>query len=187
MEVRLETSFPVPYQASLERSEDGTFDKETMDLGLKTFKEIKEITESLQVQRIVAVATSAFRKANNAKEFVEVIKAETQLSVRIIPQREEGEIAFFSALATGEYKPEEVLVWDIGTGSLQMTVMNKTHNLSVFMGENMGSVAYKNYIIDTIQGRNSGKDKSPNPMTDLHLKGSDTYARSFGRKAYPNH
>src|SRR5215213_9310488 len=65
VEIFLDTSFPVPYQASLDKSLDGTFDVETKEMGLKAFKEIKESTDQYQVQQIVAIATSAFRKANN--------------------------------------------------------------------------------------------------------------------------
>lgn len=185
IQIHLDTSFPVPYQASLDKSHDGTFDLETQALGLKTFKTIKELTEQYQVQKIVAVATSAFRKANNSKEFVAKIKHETNIHVAIIPQREEGEIAYFSALASGEFNPNEAVVWDIGTGSLQMTTSNENEGLTVYMGEQMGSVAFKNYIIAALQENDLEEIDSPNPITEDDLKAADSYARAFGRKAYP--
>lgn len=181
----LETSFPVPYQASLDKSSDGTFDEATRAKGLKVFQEIKELTEAHQVQKIVAVATSAFRKANNATKFVTEIEKQTQIKVRIIPQRQEGEIAFFSALASGGFNAANVLVWDIGTGSMQMTVQNDQQELTVYMGESMGSVAFKSYIIDTVQDKNVEEASSPNPMNTTDVSSADRYVRSFGRKAYP--
>ena len=51
VQIVLDTSFPVPYQASLDKSADGTFDVKTKELGLKTFKEIKEIADQYQVQK----------------------------------------------------------------------------------------------------------------------------------------
>lgn len=185
VQVLLDTSFPVPYQASLDKSLDGTFDAATKDLGLKTFQEIKAITDQQQVQKIVAVATSAFRKANNGKAFVAEIEKQTQIQVQIIPQREEGEIAFFSALASGEFKPDEAVVWDIGTGSLQITTTNDEGGLTVYMGEQMGSVAFKNYIVSALQENDLEDVTSPNPMTEEDLKAADSYARAFGRHAYP--
>lgn len=182
LEMLFEASFSVPYQAALDKSEDGTFDLETKALGLKVFKEIQEITAQYEVVKISAIATSAFRKSNNSQTFVKDVKDETGIEIRIIPQREEGEIAFFSALSTGNHKPEEVIVWDIGTGSLQMTTMNENKELIVYMGEQMGSVAFKSYIIDAIQEKEA---TSPNPMTGNDLKMADSYARAFGRKAYP--
>lgn len=185
VDVLLETSFPVPYQTSLDKSDDGTFDKETKMLGLNTFKEIKEIADQYQVKKIVAIATSAFRKANNAKSFISQIKKETNIALEIIPQREEGEIAFFSALAYGEFKHDEAVVLDIGTGSLQITTANEEKELSVYMGEQMGSVAFKNYIISALQENDLDESNSPNPMSEEDLKMADSYARAFGRKAYP--
>lgn len=185
LQVVLDTSFPVPYQASLDKSVDGTFDEETKRLGLKTFKEIKELTDQYGVQKIAAIATSAFRKANNAKSFITAVQKQAKISVQIIPQREEGEIAFFSALASGEFDPKDVVVWDIGTGSLQMTTMNANEELSVYMGEQMGSVAFKNYIISAIQENDMDDTESPNPVSEDDLKTADGYARAFARKAYP--
>lgn len=185
VQILLDHSYSVPYQASLDKSADGTFDKETKELGLKTFKEIKEIAKQYQVQKIVAIATSAFRKANNSKGFISEIEKQTKIRVQIIPQREEGEIAFFSALASGEFNPEEAVVWDIGTGSLQMTTANASEDLTVYMGEQMGSVAFKNYIVGAIQENDLGDTVSPNPMSKDDLKGADRYARAFARKAYP--
>lgn len=185
IEIILDTSFSVPYQASLDKSEDGTFDEETKALGLKTFHEIKDIADQHQVQKIVAIATSAFRKANNSKEFVSEIEKQTAIKVRIIPQREEGEIAFFSVLARQEFPAKDIIVWDIGTGSLQMTTLNASDGLTVYMGEQMGSVAFKSYIIDTIQDHDLEEVNSPNPITEEDLQMADRYARAFGRKAYP--
>lgn len=185
VQILLDTSFPVPYQASLDKSEEGTFDSETQKLGLKTFQEIAAIADQHQVQKIVAIATSAFRKSNNSKEFVAEIKKQTGISIQIIPQKEEGEIAFFSALATGEFDPAEVVVWDIGTGSLQITTRNSSDGLTVYMGEQMGSVAFKNYIVDAIQESDIEQTQSPNPISEEDLKRADSYARAFGRKAYP--
>jgi exopolyphosphatase / guanosine-5'-triphosphate,3'-diphosphate pyrophosphatase len=183
-EVIFDDSFPVAYQASLDKSHDGTFDEETKALGLKTFKEIKQIADKHEVQKIVAVATSAFRKSNNTKEFVQEIEEQTQIQVQVIPQREEGEIAFFSALATG-INPEEAIVWDIGTGSLQITTLNANGGMIVYMGEQMGSVAFKSYIISVIQEGDVEHKNSPNPISEEDLKIADSYVRAFGRKAYP--
>jgi exopolyphosphatase/guanosine-5'-triphosphate,3'-diphosphate pyrophosphatase len=185
IQIVLDTSFSVPYQASLDKSLDGTFDQETRTLGLKTFKEIREIADQYQVQKIVAIATSAFRKANNSKEFILEIEKESAIKVEIISQREEGEIAFFSALASDEFNPDEAVVWDIGTGSLQITTANTSDGLTVYMGEQMGSIAFKNYIISVVQENDIEDTISPNPISEEDLKAADSYARAFARKAYP--
>lgn len=185
IQIILDTSFSVPYQASLDKSLDGTFDQETKTLGLKTFKEINELVNLYDVQKIAAIATSAFRKSNNSKEFILEIEKESGINVQIIPQREEGEIAFFSAIASGELNSSNVVVLDIGTGSLQITTANINDGLIVYMGEQMGSVAFKNYIISTLQESDVEDVISPNPISEEDLKAADSYARAFARKAYP--
>lgn len=182
LEMLYETSFFVPYQASLDKSSDGTFDPDTKALGLKVMKEIQDLAAQYQVGKIAAIATSAFRKSNNSQALVKEVKNETSIEIQIIPQREEGEIAFFSALSAQSQNPDEVIVWDIGTGSLQMTTMNEKGELIVYMGEQMGSVAFKSYIIDAIQEKEA---ETPNPISGDDLKMADSYARAFGRKAYP--
>ncbi len=184
-EVILETSFSVPYQAALDQSSDGTFDSQTKALGLKIFKEIKELATEHQVQKIVAIATSAFRKSNNSKNFISEVAAQTGIKVQVIPQREEGEIAYYSALASEGVDPQQAVVWDIGTGSIQITTANEQKELTVYMGEEMGSVAFKNYIVSTIQEQDLADNSSPNPIKEEDLKLADKYARAFARKAYP--
>lgn len=186
IEIVKEASFPVPYQASFDQSSDGTFDQKTMSLGLQTFHEIKAMANQYGAQKIAAIATSAFRKANNSKQFVVAIEKETGIKVQIIPQREEGEIAFFSALASGEgHRSEEAIVWDIGTGSLQMTTANADHELAVYMGEQMGSVVFKNHVVSKVQKKDLETSFSPNPISQEDLKIADSYARAFARQAYP--
>lgn len=182
VEVLFESSFPVPYQACLDRSKDQTFDAETRSLGLATFKKIKEIADQHQVQKIVAIATSAFRKASHqAQDFVEEIERDTGIKVQVITQQEEGKIGFFSAASLGMYDIQELVVVDIGTGSVQITSAEEEEEVSVYMGEQMGSVAFKNHIISKIQGRNPEMDSSPNPMSEHDVKRADQRARKFGR------
>lgn len=184
MEIVFEDSFPVPYQASLESSYDGSFEEGIRNLGMRTFRQIKEIAEDYQVQKVAAVATAAFRDATNGDRFAKEVQKETDIPLRVIPQREEGTLAFFSGIAASDHNSDHLIVWDIGTGSFQMTTMNDSDDLSVFMG-GIGSIPFRNYIIDLIQGKNSDEIPTPNPMTEEDIKDADRYARSLGRKAYP--
>lgn len=168
--IHLDTTFQVPYQASLDKSSDGTFDTATKEAGLHCFKEIKQLADDYQVEEIHAIATSAFRKANNIKKFLADIKRQTGIVVKVIPQREEGEIAFFSALSTGQFDPQQLVVCDIGTGSVQITTASHSEGLTVYMGEQMGAVAFKNYTASVLQ-----EDQ----------KRADSYARAFARGAFP--
>lgn len=183
VDILYDASFSVPYQSSLDLSYDNKIDAETRALGLHTFTRIKEITDEFGVQKISAIATSAFRKAENGQEFFIDVQGATGIIVQIIPQREEGEIAYFSALASGLVNSDEAVVWDIGTGSMQMMTRDVRGNLSVYMGEKMGSVAFKNYVVSQVQSQDLEFKYSPNPMNEDDLYFSDRYARGFARNA----
>lgn len=94
IQILADKSFPVPYQAALDKSEDGTFDDETKTLGIRVFKEIKALIDNHQVQKITAIATSAFRKANNSKDFVAEVQSQTQIQIHIIPKKMREKLPF---------------------------------------------------------------------------------------------
>lgn len=184
-QVLLSTSFSVPYQASLAKSNDGGFDDSIRAQGLEVFQRIREIAQEHQVEKISAIATAAFRDATNGLALAEEITNLTGIPLKVITQQEEGKIAFFSALeASSSSTLEDLIVWDIGTGSLQMTTAAQDNSLIVFTG-NMGSIPFRNYIIDVVQQNDSAVNNSPNPISEEDIKQADIYARGLARKAFP--
>lgn len=178
-----EASFPVPYQAYLENSPDHTFNAQIQEMGLTTFAKIQQILGEHQVSQTVAVATEAYRKAANGNEFAQAVAEKTGILLRVISQQTEGEIAFYSALATSKERPEEMIIWDIGTGSFQMIADQEWgDDLAIYM-QSIGSVPFKNYIIHEIQGKDPSVEKSPNPMSEEEWLQADSLARWMGRHA----
>ncbi len=183
-----DVSFPVPYQSSLSQSQNNTFDDKIKSLGLDIFRSIKQLLDEHQVYEIAAIATSAFRRSNNTNEFISQIKDEIGLDIKIITQKEESEISFLSAFTSDKHNiSHNLVVLDIGTSSIQISTTNN-NELLTHMGEEMGSVSYKNHIINSIQNR-TGFDSayqiidSPNPITKDNSKQADKYGRSFARRA----
>ncbi len=85
---------------------------------LAILKEYRKEIDRLKVDKVVAVATEALRKAKNAKEFLKRVKEETEIEVRIITPEEEGELAFIATAFS--LKPEgKFLVVDQGGGSTE--------------------------------------------------------------------
>lgn len=185
VEVLFQTSFSVKYQTYLEESEDQSFNEEIQENGLEIFREINELINSYGVDRKYAVATEAFRKSANGKEFSERIFAETGIQVEIIPQEQEGILAFYSALSNNpDLIPDDVLAWDIGTGSFQMTIEDEM-KMTVFMGD-VGSIPFRNYILEIVQGKKLSDDVFIHPMTVEEWALADSYARSLEIRAFPN-
>ncbi len=185
--VLYEGSFPVPYQTYLASDPDGLFNLEIQEKGLSAFATIQKLLEEHQVADVAAVATEAFRKSRNGENFARIVAEKTGIPLKVISQKDEGAIAFYSAISVSGSDPENLLIWDIGTGSFQIIADRPgetEHELVVYM-QSMGSVPFKNYIIQHIQGKDPALVQSPNPMTEQDWKDADALARKMGRDALP--
>lgn len=175
-----EKSIPVAYQKHLEQSFDQTFDKEVMHQGMRTIKELKQIADDYQVKKVVAVATAAFRKAKNGNDFAKEIEKVTNVKDRIINQDEEGVLAFKAAVANTDAKPEDVVIWDIGGGSMQLTTLDHQGRIIVDKGKT-ASTLFKNAVIGQIKGENLKITHSPNPMSLDEMQKAINYAASLSQ------
>lgn len=185
VQILFEGSFPVPYQSYLEMDPSKSFNTEIQEKGLAVFESIEKILAEHQVTHVKAVATEAFRKAGNGEEFARLVQAKTGIPLGIISQEDEGMIAFYSALFASRTNPHDLLVWDIGTGSFQIIAeQDMDHRLAIYM-QSMGSVPFRTYIIQEIQGKDPSLVKSPNPISQEDWEKADALARSMGRHALP--
>jgi exopolyphosphatase / guanosine-5'-triphosphate,3'-diphosphate pyrophosphatase len=159
-----EQSIPVPYQKHLEQSSDQTFDQEVMNQGIKAIQVLKETADKYNVKKVIAVATAAFRNAKNAPAFVEEIEKRTGVKVLIIDQDQEGILAFQGAIAKSGAPPHDVIVWDIGGGSVQLTVTETDSGQFIVEKGKLASIPFKNALI-RIQNKDPQQVESPNPVS----------------------
>lgn len=163
IEKLFEKSIPVPYQKHLELSGNNTFDQPVMEQGIKAIKELKNLALEHQANKVVGVATAAFRQATNAPQFTQEILRQTGIRVHIINQDEEGILAFRGALATTPFEPQNVIVWDVGGGSMQLTTLTEAGTYLVDKGK-LASIPFKNAIIQEVKHQNLQEVQSPNPL-----------------------
>ena len=172
-----EQSIPVPYQKHLEFSPNNTFDREVMEQGILAIKNLKKVADAHHAKKVVAVATAAFRQADNAKEFAQEIENQTGVQVQIIDQDEEGILAFRGALAvTPHVEPAEVVTWDIGGGSMQLTTLSEQGAFLIEKGQT-ASIPFKNAIIQQIKGNDIQAQPSPNPLNQAEVEQALHYAQ----------
>ncbi len=98
--------------------ETGLLKRDRIEETLRVLEEYRKDIEKLGVEKVIAVATEALRRAKNSQEFIRLVRERTGIDIRIIPPEEEGRLAF---LATAySLKPEgEFLVIDQGGGSTE--------------------------------------------------------------------
>ncbi len=75
-----------------------------------------------QCEKIITVATSAIREADNGGAFVERAKRETGLFVRVVSAREEARLIYLAVRHALPLEGEAALIVDIGGGSVEFIV-----------------------------------------------------------------
>jgi exopolyphosphatase/guanosine-5'-triphosphate,3'-diphosphate pyrophosphatase len=95
---------------------------EPMRLALEALGRMATLARQLGARRIEAVATSAVREASNGAAFIQRVRQQAGLKVRILVGEEEARLAFRSALAHFELGKGRAVVMDIGGGSLELAM-----------------------------------------------------------------
>jgi exopolyphosphatase/guanosine-5'-triphosphate,3'-diphosphate pyrophosphatase len=111
-----------------------------MERVYSTLEDYRERIDRHEVDRAIAVLTSAVRDASNGEEFAQTVKERFGLEPHILSGDEEARLTFLGA--TSERDPEDstpTLVIDIGGGSTEM-VIGTGHEVSFHVSNQAGVV-----------------------------------------------
>ena len=104
-----------------------------------------QTTKKYHVQKILCVATSALRDAPNGQEFVQWIRKNLHLSIKIIDGNKEAELG---AIAAANLLPlTDAITVDIGGGSSDMALIRNGEIIETF-SLNIGTVRIKELFFD---------------------------------------
>lgn len=106
--------------AGLSRS--GKLSGGSMRHALEAVQRMATLARQLGAARIHAVATSAVREAENRRDFLDLVREETGLKVRLLTGEDEARLSFRSALAHFDLAVRRAVVIDIGGGSLELAL-----------------------------------------------------------------
>jgi len=101
----------------------------------------REAIDRHGAERIVAVATSAVRDAENGPEFSELLEERYGIQARTIPGEEEARLTFLGSTA-GRPEDDETLVIDIGGGSTEYVIGRPGADPDFHVSTRMGSVRH---------------------------------------------
>ncbi len=110
---------------------------EAMARALEVLKTLVTLARNKGFERIVAVATSAVREAQNGGDFVALIMEQTGLKVRVISGTEEARLIFLGVKNSIALPDGPTLVVDIGGGSVELIAGNREgliHGKSLKLG-----------------------------------------------------
>lgn len=100
----------------------GYIDEEHLEAIIKIIRAYRALSESVGANEMVALATSAFRDADNSSEVVDLIEEETGVSVSVISGRKEAELIFRAVSSSVHFPGELALCADLGGGSLELMI-----------------------------------------------------------------
>lgn len=103
-------------------SDSGELSAVSMRQALDALARMADLARQLGAARVDAVATSAVRDAANSGAFLDLVRQQTGLRVRVLEGDEEARLAFRSALAHFELGVGRAVVMDMGGGSLELAL-----------------------------------------------------------------
>ncbi len=98
----------------------GNLTPEAMDRAIAALERCQELASSLNVDRIIAVATSAVREAPNGRNFLQTISSRLDLYVDLISGVEEARRIYLGVLSAIEFEERPHIIIDIGGGSTEI-------------------------------------------------------------------
>lgn len=176
--------FFVNFYESVSKDPDNQLSSHAMDQGLEAFKNAVNVARSYNVDGIVAIATASFRSASNGVDYAKVLQAESGVPVHIVDQALEGKLAFQAVLSKVDVEAENLIVWDIGGGSIQFIGMTAS-DYAVDCG-NQGVGSFNDYIIESIQHKDFHICNTPNPLSADEIIQAEAYARKLSQKVDKN-
>jgi exopolyphosphatase/guanosine-5'-triphosphate,3'-diphosphate pyrophosphatase len=103
-------------------SDGGALTEEAMRAAVEKVAHMVTLARQIGASKIEAVATSAVRDATNAQEFIDLVREQTGIKVRVLSGEEEALLGFRSALAHFDLAEGRAVVMDIGGGSLELAL-----------------------------------------------------------------
>lgn len=156
----------VPYA---ENKPDNVFNTEIQRVGIAALQALKKEAIDSGAQIFAGVATAAFRQAVNAPNLIQEINNQTGISVKLISQDKEAILGYLAAVSVLGLNENNIVVWDIGSTSMQMILQNKDQSFIIYHG-NLASISFKEKILTQIQHKLPQLYHSPNPIGKENLE-----------------
>ncbi|WP_341525285.1 Ppx/GppA phosphatase family protein [Nostoc sp. UHCC 0302] len=126
----------------------GNLKPEIIEKAIAALGRFQEVAKTLNVETIVAVATSAVREAPNGKDFLHKVEAELGLSVDLISGQEEARRIYLGVLSGMEFNNQPHMIIDIGGGSTEL-ILGDSHEPRTLTSTKIGAVRLTSELIHT--------------------------------------
>ena len=120
----------------------GRLDDDAMERVFDVLADYRRLIDAGGAERVVAVATSAVRDAENGEWFREALHERFEIDAQIIPGEEEARLTFLGATADREERDAELMVMDIGGGSTEFVIGHPGSDPRFHVSTTLGSVRH---------------------------------------------
>ncbi len=110
-----------------------------IDRAIVALKRCKEISQTLNAEQIIAVATSAVRESPNGQDFLKQVEAEVGIIVNLISGPEEARRIYLGVLSGMEFDNQPHVIIDIGGGSTEL-ILGDGHEPRTLSSTKVGAV-----------------------------------------------
>ncbi|BCS87915.1 Ppx/GppA phosphatase family protein [Pseudodesulfovibrio sediminis] len=181
----LETlSEKVDFAEDMDRSYDSNLSSEVMEQGIMALERMKAIAIKLNALEYSAAGGAVFRSARNGRAYCVQIAESVGIPCRILSKQQAAMLSYHAVQQTMQQPDNNLVVWDIGAESMQMTTREQTGDL-IFYIDPMASISFKNVIIKLIQKKNPTTVSTPNPMLPDEVEKARTYIQSHAVLSVP--
>jgi len=111
----------VPLRLGFDVFETGRISDEKAEKLIKTIASYKLLIDVYDIDHLITAATSAMRDAENAREILDKVKAETGIEINVISGDQEATYIYENHIAENLNKNESYLYIDVGGGSTELT------------------------------------------------------------------
>ena len=137
-------SAPLAYQSFKEEirlaeylTDSGAISEEGIDTLQKTLNRLKNEAKSIQLDDMLAFATSAIREANNSDLVLQSVRSATGIDLQVLSGVDEAKFTFLAARRWVGWSAGDIVLLDIGGGSLEIATgeqENPSYAQSVMLG-----------------------------------------------------
>ncbi len=144
----------------------GELKPEVISKAIACLGRFKTLADSLGVNSIVAVATSAVRESPNGKDFLHQVETEVGLTVDLISGPEEARRIYLGVLSGMEFNNKPHIIIDIGGGSTEL-ILGDSEEPRSLTSTKVGAV------------RLTGELVKSDPISETEFKYLQAYARGM--------
>ena len=148
----------------------GELKPEVMSKAIACLGRFKTLANSLGVDSIVAVATSAVRESPNGNDFLNQVETEVGLTVDLISGPEEARRIYLGVLSGMEFNNKSHIIIDIGGGSTEL-ILGDSEEPRSLTSTKVGAV------------RLTGELVKSDPISESEFKYLQAYARGMLERA----